>query len=172
VVLVIGFIATRTFGLFFGYWAGLYLRRKRRRELTQEIQTELYLLLENGKIVENGELGHLAMIKPTVVTVASEGLLFRFIRWRNNFQLHVSSERLPGEWHELAEIINYMLPDEVTRQSIHSIQDVRRLLYDHLDLVKKAFSVDNYGDMKKKLDDQYRDEHQASQDYINAARSR
>ncbi len=35
-------------------------------------------------------------------TLRVAGLLFRFVHWRDNRQVHVASERLPDEWHELS----------------------------------------------------------------------
>jgi hypothetical protein len=90
------------------------------------------------------------------VTVAAEGLLFRFVHWRDNRQLHVASERLPREWQELSKVLNVMESDNFSRYSAVSFEDSAHLLEHHLDLVMKAFSPDRYSDLKDQLEHAYR----------------
>ncbi len=77
---------------------------KEQSKLTQEVQERFWFLFgeRGGQIVANKDTGQLSKLKSTVVTVAVDGLLFRFVHWRDNRQVHVASERLPDEWHELS----------------------------------------------------------------------
>lgn len=76
---------------------------KEQSKLTQEFQERFWFLFgeRGGQIVANKDTGQLSKLKSTVVTLAVDGLLFRFVHWRDNRQVHVASERLPDEWHEL-----------------------------------------------------------------------
>src|SRR5262249_46560375 len=99
-------------------------------------------------------VGHLADLDCPIVTVAVEGLLLRFVHWRDNRQVHVASAAMPSEWHELSAFINSMEPDSVARHSIVFFQDAEQLLRSHLDLLKKGFSQDRYQGIKQQLEDQ------------------
>ena len=66
--------------------------------------------------------------------------------------MHVASERLPDEWHELSAILDVMEPDKVRRHSVIFFQDAIALLRDHMDRIKEAFSPDRYPQVKQQLE--------------------
>jgi hypothetical protein len=156
VVIVIGFVVTGLYGILVGWWYGKFVRFRKREELGREIQNQMWFVFEerNGRVVENGDIGHLAALDCAIVTVAAEGLLLRFVQWRDNSQVHVSSERCGG-WHELAAVLNVMLPGEVARHSIVSFNHAGRLLRDHWNLLKKAFSEECYSDLTQQLEQEH-----------------
>jgi len=131
---------------------------KEQSKLTQEVQERFWFLFgeRGGQIVANKDTGQLSKLKSTVVTVAVDGLLFRFVHWRDNRQVHVASERLPDEWHELSAILDVMEPDKVRRHSVIFFQDAIALLRDHMDRIKEAFSPDRYPQVKQQLEHAYR----------------
>jgi hypothetical protein len=119
----------------------------------KEVEDQFWFLFaeRHARLVPNGEIGHLALLDCPIVTVAAGNVLLRFIRWRDNSQVHVAPARLPGEWHELASILNAIEPDKVRRHSIVFFQDAARLLKEHLDLLEQGLSEDRYPRLKEQL---------------------
>jgi hypothetical protein len=155
---VIGSVVISLYWVLYGWWGERRFTAKEQGKLVQEIQEQFWFLFgeRNGQIVANKDTGHLSKLKSPIVTVAVDGLLFRFIHWRDDRQVHVASERLPSEWHELSAVLNVMEPDKVLRHSVVFFQDAARLLRDHFDLVKGAFSPDRYSQLKEQLEHAYR----------------
>jgi hypothetical protein len=157
-LLLVGSVVRPLYWLLYGWWGEKRFVAKQQERLTREVRSQFSFLFSNhnAKTIPNGDIGHLALLQCPVVTLAAEGLLFRFIHWRDERQLHIASERLPHEWQELSKVLNVMEPDKFSRYPAASFEDSAHLLEQHLDLVTKAFSSDRYTDVKDQLEHAYR----------------
>jgi hypothetical protein len=135
-------------------WGEKRFMAKEQARLVQEIHNKFWFLFAQfgAEIIPNTDMGHLALLQCPIVTVAADGLLFRFVHWRDSRQVHIASERLPNEWQELSAVLNVVEPDEIRRHSILSFDDAAGLLRGHLDQLKEIFLPERYPEVKLHLD--------------------
>jgi hypothetical protein len=86
---VIGSVVISLYWVLYGWWGERRFTAKEQGKLVQEIQEQFWFLFGecNGRIVANKDTGHLSKLKSPIVTVAVDGLLFRFIHWRDDRQV-------------------------------------------------------------------------------------
>src|SRR5437773_7812954 len=91
---VIGAFVISIYWVLYGWWGEKRFMAKEQSKLVQEVQEQLSFLFgeRNAQIVANKDTGHLSKLKSPIVTVAVDGLLFRFVHWRDNRQVYVASE--------------------------------------------------------------------------------
>lgn len=155
--LTIGFVIKGLYRLLIGWWYEPRVRTLQQNHLLQEVQEQFGFLFttHTARIVSNDDIGQLAALDCPVVTVSAEGLLLRFIEHRGTRRVHVASERLPTEWHDLSSVLNAIEPDKVRRHSIVFFQDAARLLGGDWDLVRAAFSPERYPELREQLEHAY-----------------
>jgi acyl carrier protein phosphodiesterase len=151
--LAIGFVIRKTYWLFYGWWGEPRFEAKERERLAKEIQDKFGFLFEqfDAQIVPNTDIGHFAALHCPIVTVSCSDLLFRFIRWHDNHQVHVAAERVPIEWQELSELVSAIEPSEPRRGSILSFDDAAHVLKDHFNRIKEAFTQEHYPGVKQQI---------------------
>src|ERR1700756_1413485 len=123
----IGFVLGNVYSLLFG-WYDKRRRAENQNLLEQEVRDRMSFLAERKpRIVPNTEARNLRGLNASLVTIAVEGLLLRFIRWREVFQVHVASERMPNDWHELSLVLSLIDPAEkIQRGAIRDFTDLSR----------------------------------------------
>jgi len=166
----LGLVVTTTYGVLFGWWYGRLVRSRERDALLQDVKEELWFLFieRNAQVVTNGDVTHLSALDCAMVTVSAEELLFRFIRWHGEFQTHVSSKSASrADWHELASILDGVLPERITRRSVASLRDAAELIEEHWSLLKDALSPQNYPRLKEKLNREHDGEMRVARQFQN-----
>ncbi len=148
-----GFVVGNLFSLLYGPF---YRRRnaEKKKQLEQEVQERLQFLFEehNAHAIPNTEADNLEGLNASVVTIGVEGLLLRFIRWREEFQVHVASECSPKDWHELSLVLSLIAPAEkIQRGAIHDFSELSHLLRSNMDRLKEVFSQERYAQFKKQI---------------------
>jgi hypothetical protein len=133
-----------------------YRRRiaEKQKQLEHEVQEQLSFLFaeHRASTTSNTVAGNLVGLHPSLVTISIDGLLLRFIRWREEFQVHVASERAPNDWHELSLVLSIIDPIENSqRGAIRDLSDVSRLLRPNLGRLKDAYSQERYAQLEEQL---------------------
>ena len=149
----IGFVVGGVFSLLYGPFYRRHVA-ERQEQLEDEVKYQLASLFRghNARIPKNTEARNLCGLDASLVTVAVDELLLRFIRWREVFQVHVTSERLPNDWHELSEVLSVIDPAETVRPgAIRDFTDFSRSLRPNMARLKEAFSPERYPQLEKQL---------------------
>ena len=149
----IGFVVGGVFSLLYRPFYRRHVA-DRQEQLEDEVKYQLASLFRghNARIIPNTEAQNLHGLDASFVTVAVDGLLLRFIRWRDVFQVHVASERLPNDWHELSEVLSVIDPAEIIRPgAIRDFTDFSRSLRPNLVRLIEAFSPERYPQLEKQL---------------------
>lgn len=143
---IVGFGVNIMYWCLIGWWYEKRVRVALTTGLLKNVQDQFWFLFAQHRafIVPNGDIGHLATLDCSVVTVSAEGLVLRFVSWRDDFQVHVAPAHLPGEWHELSSVLNAIQPENVQRRSITLLQDAAQLLRQNFDSIERALSVEEY----------------------------
>jgi hypothetical protein len=153
---VIGFVVKTLYWVLGGWWFDKRFNAAQQKRLVQEVEKDFWILFaqHNGRIVANEHTEHLG--NWPIVTVAAEGLLFRFIRARDEQGVYVASEGAPSEWHDLGYVLSAVEPDTVARHSIVYFSDATKLLSSHWDSLKNGFSQERYPGIKRQLEEERR----------------
>jgi hypothetical protein len=152
-VRAIGFVVGGAFSLLYGPFYRRHVA-DRQEQLEDEVKYQLVSLFRghNARIIQNTEARNLHGLGASLVTVAVDGLLLRFIRWREVFQVHVASERLPNDWYELSEVLSVIDPIETIRPgAIGDFTDFTRSLGPNMVRLKEAFSPEQYPRLEKQM---------------------
>lgn len=126
-ILVIGSFVRAVYWLLYGWWGEKLYLAKAQKSLTQEITSEFSFLFEahKAKVIPNDGLETRMLAGWPFITISVEGLLLRFVPWRDTRQVHIASERLPREWQDLSRVLNIMDPENSNSHLIVTFQDGR-----------------------------------------------
>jgi hypothetical protein len=157
-LLIIGGIVRSLYWLLYGWWGEKRYLAKAQKKLTEQIEREFSFLFDEhkAKIIPNERTGDRMLAGWSVVTLSVEGLLLRFVPWRDTRQVHIASEHLPIEWQDLSAILNAIDPDNSHNHSIIVFQDAARILRKDWNLIKEAFSPERYPSIKEQLRQEHR----------------
>ena len=131
---VLGFVVGGVFSLLYKPFYRRHVA-ERQEQLEDDVKERLSFLFgeHNARITQNTEARNLEGLDASLVTVAVDGLLLRFIRWREVFQVHVASERAPNDWHELSSVLSVIDRGETIRTgAIRDFTDLSRSLRPNL----------------------------------------
>ena len=139
-LVVVGFIFKGLYWITYGWWGEGRFFQKQLRRLEVEIRDLFWFLFSehSGEIVQNGDIGHLARLQASVVTVSVGNLLVRFVEWRDEQQVHIASKQSPSEWYGLLSALRAM--DQEVESRIFGFRDAADLLHRNLKQLEEAFS--------------------------------
>jgi hypothetical protein len=157
-LLIIGSLVRVMYWSLYGWWGEKRYLAKAQKKLTEQIVAEFSFLFEehNAKLIPNEAAGNRMLAGWSFVTLSVEGLLLRFIPWRDTRQVHIASEHHPRDWQDLSELLNVIDPNNSHNHSIVVFQDAARILKKDWNLVKEAFSPERYPAIKNQLEQEHR----------------
>jgi hypothetical protein len=147
----LGFVLGMAYKLLFG-WYHERLARKRQAQLEQEVRENLSFLFteRDARVVANLGLGSLADLGASVVTIVVHNVLLRFVRWREEFQVHAAPVG-DGIWEDLPLVLRCIEMPGFGNRSVYWMVDVARWLRSYMDCIEQAFSEGHYSELKQQL---------------------
>ena len=157
-LLVAGSVVRLLYWSLYGWWGEKRYLARAQRMLTEEIVAEFSFLFDehNAKVIPIEETNSRILAGWSFVTLSVEGLLLRFVPWRDTRQVHVASENMPGQWQDLSEVLDVIDPENSHDHSIVAFRDAARILRRDWLLVKAALSSERYPAVRKQLEQGHR----------------
>jgi hypothetical protein len=105
-LLMFGLVLAGAYKLIFGWWLDERSHRKRYENFRKELQVKVPALFTklDGKFVPN-DRKYPRAFDYVVVSVSVQGMVFRYIRGREDFTVAVALETGPGGWREASEVV-------------------------------------------------------------------
>jgi hypothetical protein len=150
----LGFIVGKLYSIIFGR-LDMRLAKKGQEKLASDIREELPFLLK----VPGAEIGPTpgAPFPPAFdyafITVSSGDLVLSFSRGQEHVSVYVAQRQSPRDGHELKLVLTLLDPAAKIQRTwtLYSLASVARLLEPRMDLLRKAFSEEDYPEFRKRL---------------------
>jgi hypothetical protein len=106
ILLIFGPVIGGAYKLIFVWWVDERSDRKREENFKEDLQAKVPALFTklDGKFVPN-DRKYPRAFDYVVVSVSVQGMVFRFVRGREDFRVDVAPETGPGEWREASEVV-------------------------------------------------------------------
>ncbi len=157
-LLLLKFLLTPVDRLLFG-WVDTWLARRNERRLNRDIVDAMpFLFAEHrGRVISNQGVPFPPGFDYAFVSVASDNLLIRFMRGRDELDVSVASAGAPNDWYELSLVLSLLGGScACERGSIRDLRYASRVLESQLGQLKSVFAGDAYEDLRRRLGDAYR----------------
>jgi hypothetical protein len=152
-VRMVAYLVGKIYSLLFG-WYDKKLARRAISQLEQEIHQQLSFLFSShsAQMMPIEEIRSLKDIDWPTITVSVGGLLLRFLRWRGELQVYVTSQKRPNDWVELSLLLSLIeVPRGVKRRPDYRMSEVAEWLRASLDTIIAIYSDDRYSELKERL---------------------
>jgi hypothetical protein len=155
IVLVIRFVFSGLYSIFFAWWLTDILANRTQQEFTGRVRAHLdYLFVEHGaKVVPNEGNKTKPGIYFKRITVAAEGVRLCLTEWRGEIRVHAAPVFAPAESFEISAVLMVVVPEKWPgqRPTYIALRDFANLLYPRWEAVREAFSEEHYPEVREKL---------------------
>jgi len=138
----------------FSWWLDAKVSRRNKEQLAMEIRDKIPFLFSDygGQLFADERLRDSEQYGYTVVSIAADSLLFRFIRGRGGLDVFVGPRRMPESRHELSLVLSLLdSATKVDRQAFYRLEQVARVLRPRMNLLQSAFAEDRYSELCEAL---------------------
>ena len=133
------------------------LAREAEQELAADVRTYLPFLFNemDGRVIPNQGVEFPPPFDYAIVTMDVSQILLRFTRGRDHFAVQVAPQSSPNNFHEVSTVLTTLGVPGIQRGSVSCLSDANRVIRQNMEVIKPAFTAEQYPQLRAQLDEVY-----------------